>query len=146
MVLHGRLPAVTAAQAATKEKDMQAIRAATIAIAIAACAASIASPAGAGEYLPERLELRPLRLAPIERTVNDTSLAISRQLATTLDAAEVAIPRSWRLVGTMPVAGARGTQAFMLVFQDTQTSAVHALSVSADGYVSGGQGFTIPAR
>ncbi len=135
---------MTAAQAATKEKDMQAIRAATI--AIAACAASIAGPAGAGEYLPERLELRPLRLAPIERTVNDTSLAISRQLATTLDAAEVAIPRSWRLVGTMPVAGARGAQAFMLVFQDTQTSAVHALSVSADGYVSGGQGFTIPAR
>jgi hypothetical protein len=34
----------------------------------------------------------------------------------------------------------------MLVFQDTQTSAVHALSVTPDGYVSGGAGFTIPAR
>ena len=126
---------------------MRSIRAAAaIALAaIAPCAAAIA-PASAGEYLPDRLELRPLRLAPIERTVNDVSIAASRQVASTLDAAEVAIPRSWRLVGTMPVAGARGATAFMLVFQDTQTSAVHALSVSADGFVSGGQGFTIPAR
>ena len=116
------------------------------ATALCALAGLAAAPARAGEYLPERLQLRPLRLAPIERNVNEVSNAASRQVATALDAAEVAIPRSWRLVGTMPVAGARGGQAFMLVFQDTQTSAVHALSVTPDGFVSGGQGFTIPAR
>lgn len=123
---------------------MRSMRAA--AIALAAGGLFAAAPSRAGEYLPERLELRPLRLAPIERNVNEVSNAASRQVAATLDAAEVAIPRSWRLVGTMPVAGARGGQAFMLVFQDTQTSAVHALSVTPDGYVSGGAGFTIPAR
>jgi hypothetical protein len=37
-------------------------------------------------------------------------------------------------------------KTFMLVFQDTQTSAVHALSVTQDGFVSGGQGFTITAH
>jgi len=123
---------------------MHSMRAAAIALAAGAFFAAASSRAG--EYLPERLELRPLRLAPIERNVNEVSNAASRQVAATLDAAEVSIPRSWRLVGTMPVAGARGGQAFMLVFQDTQTSAVHALSVTPDGYVSGGAGFTIPAR
>ncbi|MBM3630223.1 MAG: hypothetical protein FJX21_20730 [Alphaproteobacteria bacterium] len=116
------------------------------AIAFCALASLPAAPSRAGEYLPDQLQLRPLRLAPIERNVNEVSNAASRQVAATLDAAEVAIPRSWRLVGTMPVAGARGGQAFMLVFQDTQSSAVHALSVTPDGFVSGGQGFTIPAR
>jgi hypothetical protein len=135
---------MNAATAARKERAMRSMRAAAVALAATTCLAN--APSRAGEYLPERLELRPLRLAPIERNVNEVSNAASRQVAATLDAAEVSIPRSWRLVGTMPVAGARGGQAFMLVFQDTQTSAVHALSVTPDGYVSGGADFTIPAR
>ena len=58
---------------------MRSMRAAAVALAATACLAN--APSRAGEYLPERLELRPLRLAPIERNVNEVSNAAARQVA-----------------------------------------------------------------
>jgi hypothetical protein len=117
-------------------------------------ATPLAMTAQAGEYLPDQIGLRPLRLAPIERVVNEQMLAAHAALAGMLGAGEVAIPRSWRLVNAVPLpqgapapAGrGSGSATLLLVFQDAASGAVHALAVTGDGFVSGGQGFTVPAR
>jgi hypothetical protein len=119
-------------------------------------AALFAMTARAGEYLPDRIGLRPLRLAPLERVVNEQMLAAHAALAGMLGAGEVAIPRGWRLVNAVPLpqgapaAAGRGSGSggatLLLVFQDAASGAVHALAVTGDGFVLGSQGFTVPAR
>jgi hypothetical protein len=99
----------------------------------------------AGESLPERLHLPPIRLAPVESQINEFSLSALERLAAASSAVEVQIPRSWRLVSSMPILDSHGGQSFVLIFQDMSTSSVHALSINKDGFVSGGHGFTIRA-
>ena len=99
-------------------------------------ATPLAMTAQAGEYLPDQIGLRPLRLAPIERVVNEQMLAAHAALAGMLGAGEVAIPRSWRLVNAVPLpqgapapAGrGSGSATLLLVFQDAASGAVHALA------------------